>query len=73
MKVLIILAHKSSPRGGTKGQKFIAHIKAAFAACTHFQEKLELIIRSQSRLAEFIPPPAGESDGLDTPRPWMPP
>lgn len=65
MHVLIILAHRSSPRGKAMGERFIRHVRAAFAACAHFKERLELVVRTHTQLAEFIPPAAAESDVPD--------
>ena len=67
MRVLIVLAHKSSGRGRVFGERFVKQVREAFASCTGFQERLDVIVRSHSQLAEFLPPPAGETDVPDIP------
>lgn len=62
MRVLIVLAHKNNPRGKLLGQNFVKHVRAAFAACPCFQERLDLMVRPYSQLDEFLPPAVGEGD-----------
>ena len=65
MKILVVVAHKASSRGETLTKRYLKQIRAAFAACTHFQERLDIMVRNHSQLAEFVPPPAGETDVPD--------
>lgn len=65
MRVLVVLAHKNSPRGKQLGERFVKHVRAAFAACPIFQERLDVLVRSYNQLEDFLPPAAGETDVPD--------
>ena len=55
MRVLVVLAHKANPRGKALGERFVKSVRAAFAACSTFQERLDVVVRTQAQLSEFIP------------------
>ena len=65
MRVLIVLAHKSNPRGKALGEKFVKHVRSAFAACSTFQERLDVTVRTHSQLAEFIPAACADDEVPD--------
>lgn len=55
MRLLIVLAHKSTPRGKQLGERFVKQVHSAFAACPNFQERLDVLVRTQTQLGEFLP------------------
>ena len=63
MRVLVVLAHKTGSKGKALGQRFVKQIRTAFAAC--YKERLDVLVRSHTQLAEFIPMPASETDVPD--------
>ena len=65
MRVLVVVAHKASGKGKSLTDRYVKQIRAAFAACTHFQERLDIVVRTHNQLSEFVPQAAGETDVPD--------
>ena len=65
MRVLVILAHKSNVRGKLLGDHFVKSVRAAFAGCINFQERLDIVVRTHAQLSDFLPPLAAHGDVPD--------